>query len=670
MPSRLRKRFFIAPDDAASAAALAVTLAVIALGTAVYLTYVGAVRPRPMALRPETARYIGPLEISSHLSLIKPLFDARGQTLAHLAMVVASALAILLGRRFEASRFAVRAGRDAAWLLAGLGVLAPLYAPGPKMRYFVLALPMALVLFLAGRRRPAANAALGLLVLAAVALAVVPGLLRPPDLSGYSAYDLTYGQSHWSLVVAPADRLAAGARLFEDVWPEYGVLLPVLWAAVERGLRSLSFGEAVRLLLALQAVYLAVGTALLVLAARGRWLFVAVALAAVVPWYHFAHRSLLFPNQSAWRIVGMPVALVALWLARALPPRTQAPALGLAAGTALLLNTESGLAAAAGLAAFLFFRHRDGRRLVALAAGFLAGIALAGALFVVLTAVVLGAPPPLGSLPRLFVGKAASLSGGGFSGFPWTPDPWPVLVFGHAVFVLLQTAFAGRRGAGFRPGFRAAAAALLVVWFAYYANRPDPWNLSSYYLVYGVLLVDLVRYVALGVARRKLNPRLAAAAACLVGVALPNVTAIAAKGAQQVRSALAASPPPDAALVGGAYLREPRADEVLRRARYIAARSASSPVFLTVDSYLVPKLSGVFSAMPAVDFCWEALTRESYERTLSWIARAPRVYFDGPASGASETVCGVFYDLVRADLRDRFDRTGEEEGWEVWTRRP
>src|SRR5262249_22992140 len=160
---------------------------------------------------------------------------------------------------------------------------------------------------------------------------------------------------------------------------------------------------------------------------------------------------------------------------------------GLLAGGALLLNTESGLAVAAALFVFLHYRHRDTGRLGALVGWFLAGSLLAGALFVALALLLLGSLPPLARLPQLFLGQAALLSGGGFSGFPWTPDPWPVFVFGHALFVLLQSAFAGQRALGFRPSFRAAAAALLAVWFAYYANRPDPWNLSSYYLVYGVL---------------------------------------------------------------------------------------------------------------------------------------------------------------------------------------
>jgi hypothetical protein len=112
-------------------------------------------------------------------------------------------------------------------------------------------------------------------------------------------------------------------------------------------------------------------------------------------------------------------------------------------------------------------------------------------------------------------------------------------------------------------------------------------------------------------------------------------------------------------------------EELRRRADYIRARSAEPPVYLTADSYLVPKLSGVFSAMPALDFCWQSLDRTTYERALDAIVRSPsgRVYLDAESVGAFNTVCGPFYGQVRQDLGRSFDKMGEEEGWEVWKRR-
>jgi hypothetical protein len=551
-------------------------------------------------------------------------------------------------------------------MVAVAAFAAPLYAPGPKLGYFAAGIPVIVLLLFAGRlhRRSVANRLMGAAVVLALALATLPGFLRPPDFTAYSWYEMTYGQSHWSLVVGPGDRVAEGGRL-DDVRPQYGLAPTVLWAAAERLTRPFTFGESVHLLLLLHVVYLALAAWLLVRAARGRWFFAVLGLALVGPWFHFAHKCLLFPNQSVWRTMAVPLVLAVL----AVSGRANALAVGLLAGGALLFNVESGLALTAGLLTFVWLQQ--GARPWRVALPFLAGVPLALIAFVAFAGLLFG---QVVSLPRLLLSKAAFLSSGGFSGFRWTPDPWPVLILGHAVFVLAQAALAPRRGA--RTCFRAAVAATLVVWFAYYANRPDPWNLSSYYVLYGFLLVDLARFAALSIARRRFTLELVGAAGLLLGVALPNVAAIAAKGADQVRSALGPAlrreAPPGAGLVSGVFVDARVASEIEARGGFLRARRSEEPVYLTADSYLVPKVSGRFPALPVADLCWEAMTRADYERALDAVARVPsgRVYLDAPGSSAYGTACGLFYGQVRSDLERAFAREAIESGWEMWVRKP
>jgi hypothetical protein len=653
------------------AAALAVTVAVLLLGAGVLAAYTLAFRPAPFAIDPAETRFWGPHEVSTHLSLIKPFFDARGQTLAHLAIVAATALVVLLGRRLGATT-ALRPVEGVASLVVVVAALAaPLYAPGPKLVSFAAGVALFAVLPIAGRLPPrsAPNRLLGVAIVLALVLATLPGFLRPPDFSRYSWYEMTYGQSHWSLVVGPGDRLAEGQRLGVEVRPQYGLVLPVLWAAGERLVRPFTFGESVRLLLALHVVYLAVAAVLLWRFARGRWIFAGLALALVVPWFHFAHKSLLFPNQGAWRTLAFPLVFGLLWRERGSRPPSEALRVGVLAGGALLFSLESGLAVCVGLLAFLYFRHGAGRRRLVLP--FLAGLALALVGFVLVASVVLG---QLVSLPRLLLSKAAFLSSGGFSGFRWTPDPWPVLMLGHAVFVLARAATSAHRPA--RTCYRAAVAATLLVWFAYYANRPDPWNLSSYYVLYGILLVDLARLAVASVLRRRLTLRSLVAVGLLLGVALPNLAAIAGKGADQVGDflgpALRREAPRGAGLVSDVFVHARVASETEARGGFLRARRGEDPVYLTADSYLVPKVSGRFPALPVADLCWESMTRADYERALDAVVRAPsrRVYLDAPGSSAYGTACGLFYGQVRGDLERAFARDGTESGWEIWVRKP
>ena len=66
----------------------------------------------------------------------------------------------------------------------------------------------------------------------------------------------------------------------------------------------------------------------------------------------------------------------------------------------------------------------------------------------------------------------------------------------HATWSVWYTA--QQRSSGFRTSFRIAVGTMLLVWFAYFANRPEPGYLCSYLLLYGLLLIDLGRYMGLG----------------------------------------------------------------------------------------------------------------------------------------------------------------------------
>ena len=94
-PRRLSWR----PEPAPAARALAATLAALALGGAVLAAFATLAHPVPFALDFRTTPFYGPHEICTHLSTIKPFFDARGQSLAHLAVAGATAGLGLAGLR-------------------------------------------------------------------------------------------------------------------------------------------------------------------------------------------------------------------------------------------------------------------------------------------------------------------------------------------------------------------------------------------------------------------------------------------------------------------------------------------------------------------------------------------------------------------------------------------
>lgn len=662
-------------------AALSATLGVLLLGAAVLGAYHHVRRPVPFALDFRETPFHGPHEVSTHLSTIRHFFDARGQGLAHLAMTGAVALLTLLGTRGAVRRDAGRGAAAAAVVLATLAAWCLL--PGPKGYAYAAAAALLLVLLALGRPLTSrlGNALFAVALGVVLVVVTVPGFLHPPDYTGVPWWELVYAQAHFAVVVAPADLVGAGRALFHEVRPDYGLLLPVLLGAYERRFGPLDLGSIVRLLLGLQALYLALAAWILARHARGRFLFALFAFLTVAPWFHFDHKGVRFPNQTPWRTIGMALALAALAALEGRGRRKAVFLLGLTSGAALLLNFESGVAVTVAGVVWACFRFGLLGPAAAMrdrldSAGLFAFGLLAAAAAAVLVPLGLGAPLDLRHLPRL-VAHAAFTASAGFSGLPLTADPWPVVMFGHAAFVLLLAGLRGGAPATARTAFRAAVAALLVVWFAYYANRPYPWNLSSYYLPYGVLLVDLLRFLALRARRRRADGPVLAALALLALVILPNLVFQVGKGARQVRAALGpallGAAPPDGRLTSGVWLNGLVAPELEERARFIRERAVlGPPIYLTSDSYLVPKLAGVFPALPVVDFCWQATTRPVYEGVLEAIDRsgADEVYLDAPGTHThASSPCRVFYEKVRVDLGARFERGGTTSGWEVWRRR-
>jgi hypothetical protein len=666
-------------------AGVLLTSTILALGWTTLTLYGALVGGGPLVVDPEVTAFFGPRQISAYYSRIVPLYDARGQSLAHLVMLLAIAAVVLT---VQLPR------RDLTWLRlrgprGGLAVVlvfvggASLYFGRTHCPAVYLEGMILLLVYLAGAplRRGAGNLVLAALTTLAVSAVTLPGFFIRPDLSNRTWWEICFSQAHYATVIAPGDLLAAGRVLGADVQATYGLALPVLAATGERVFGLLSLGGYVHLLQGLQAVYLLLATFLFWRHVRGRWLLVLLALAMVFPWYHFNHRGLFYPNQTPWRMIAIPLAALAVGLLRDRAPGVAALALGGVSGAALLFNPESGLAVTAGNLTYLGFRYRlltrplPRARLAQLAVLFPAGFLASFALLATVIRVSLGYWVSVRALPQLWH-TIVLVFVGGFDGRPLTNNPWPVLIFAHAAFVLVHTAL--KRGSGFPQSFRTFVAATLVVWFAYYANRPHSWNLSSFYLLYGFLFIDSLRFVVLNLrGRRRADDLVVATVAALVLIILPNLCHFAAKGARQVAAGMRAGWRKDRGaggrLASGVYLPEPGATELLQKAAFIRSLALSRPpVYLTSDSYLVPKLAGAFPPLPVVDACWETTTRMDYDRLLAVLTRPGHefIYFDAPGTLAHDnTTCWEFYARVRLDLEPRFERSGVEQGWEVWRRR-
>src|SRR5262249_9002782 len=150
-------------------------------------------------------------------------------------------------------------------------------------------------------------------------------------------------------------------------------------------------------------------------------------------------------------------------------------------GGALLQCWDIGVALCAGLVASLYFRSaRPGRilpffTLLDSYARFGVGLMVVVGGFLGFTLLAFGhVPSRQGVADFLHVMTVATASGHGgarLSRF----EPFALLILGHAVAALVHTALILRsRPLTFQTRMRGSVAAMLLVWFAYFANRPDP----------------------------------------------------------------------------------------------------------------------------------------------------------------------------------------------------
>ena len=614
-----------------------------------------------------------------HVDLLE-MTDTRAQQLAHKVLLMMVAFVVV-------ARASVRRALDhlpqpawnmlaasRRWFLAGAGLLVLTAATYHRTTKELLCMAVVLILMFS-RGSPKTEHRLGIVatvgLLGYAAFLLLLPLGRIPDLSEQI---LPFVECHFGMVVSEGDRLAQGLRLFHDVTPHYGFLTPMLLAIYERAVGMLNFGQHIRVIQTMQVIF-----AILVFVAyftwsRGEFLPSVLASLLVLPWIHVSFGAIYYPNQSAWRSMGLPIGALTLIAGTRLTPKGFARLAGVTFGVLFLLNPETALAVCAGFCTVILFRSRGtstlrGRFGVWVDFAFFAVLPLG--LFAFTFQRLFGYYPfpdlsesgrtTLARVSRGYAGLPISLS----LGFSW------MVVLIHSLFELIRAALSPvlcKRGQ-----VRAGFAAVILVWFAYLFNRFHEWNYWTFIFLYGFFIIDLVsRRARLGYGRalRKLAVPTGAAAVILIfgSARWPHLQAI-----NKTLSMYHTRRPPGAEMVSGVWLRDSDARLVVQKAQVIAGEPRADGVFyFTADSYLVPLLSGVFPALPACDVFAETVTPADYQRLLARVlAAAPaRLFFDDPGTNLSGSdPQRHFFARLRLSLATQYQLFERRDGWEIWQRR-
>ncbi len=263
-------------------------------------------------------------------------------------------------------------------------------------------------------------------------------------------------------------------------------------------------------------------------------------------------------------------------------------------------------------------------------------------------------------------------------------DPLAVVVFGHAVAVLVSSWIDRRRPVSPQRGLRVFASVAILVWFAYYASRPNAAYLSSLLLPYGILLLDTLRAVTLGTRGMARIPwKVGLSLAALALVVIPHAVLTArlewpsfVRGIDHARRGT----PPRAHFLQGVWLPDDaRTRRIVSQAEFLRATPGDGPlVFITPDNLLVSKEAGVWPdlPLPVANPFTGTLTADHYERLLEGL-RSPeveRIYFPswrGLSRKERDYSPNIqkFFQMLSDDLSETFEHRRRVSGWEERVRK-
>jgi hypothetical protein len=640
------------------------------------------------------------------------LWDPLGQRLAHfvvLAGIAGVCLADLASGGRWSRRWIEGKTRLAFWaLMASLCLIPKLLQPMVWQSSLVPFLGLSTVglayQFGPWMRRPEWQRTFAICLAVLIVAALGPAVAIRFDIAHmHSVYthfskETTWGfveesMEHWMIVVGPTDRLLHGAPLFKTARPYYGGLTTLLAVAIQRVWGEFSLRGYCTYFAFLQAICLVLAARVYYVFTGRRWALCLLPLVFAGCNFHF-NTSLEYPNHTAWRTVAFPVAVWILVLLRPTTIRVCAFVLGCTSLLALINNVETGVAITAGNLTYLYFRtqanknDRCARTTFTLVTVWVLGAVVGLLGWLLCCRLLLGAFPDLAAVTeQLYLARLFSSTGFG-SIRPRDLELLALLILAHAAFAWIYSWLDRPRHQRWLTALRASVAATILVWFAYYFNRPSKEYLHDYHLLYGCLLADLLRLIVASGSQR-LPLLIKGAAIVIVGMVVIPITLTQCSEqwpeyCRGVRLILTPPSPAVATEVAGAIVPAgERADMLLRKANFL--REHVGPVvYLTADSYLMPKASGVWPALSFVDIFWESHTRRHYESALAEIRRAAvtEIYIDEERSvrqpgDLPETMWDPyprwsreFFRHVRHDLESDFELVDVREGWEVWRRRP
>lgn len=499
----------------------------------------------------------------------------------------------------------------------------------------------------------------------AILSATLPGFGQTVSLENISIETLQAIEAHFTGVLGPSESAISGT---DNPYVGYSYLGNLLAATVQSLFGTWSFSDYVRAIQASNTAFLLASFFACFLLARRQPLVALGTLFLILPWAHNAHQNLFFPNQSGFRFLAIPIAMVALALAARFEDRKASYFLGATAGISLAWNLETGVAITTALAAFVLLRVPQPLSFSS------AKLLLRFFLSIVCVAIAV-AMLEYGffrdfSLTSAFYGsfsqKAAIREGYGLSLY-W--DPIALVLAGTAGWVLLDTALRRRNGqVPIREAIRGSLAILVLVWGVYYIARPHPWNLWSYLLPAGFLFVDQVIRVLSSKLEWNWRPIVVygSLAITILGPAAFAWNYQLAHGLWRA-SFISTEIPSNAVEVSGVRVAAEIGPNIIGRAEAVQAAEANALV-LTGNSILIPKLAGRYDIFLPENIVFSFFGQHSFQSLVGRINedRPSMIFVDATGTVSENGNANLIMREVEKSLATNYSRLEDKAGWAVW----
>lgn len=512
-----------------------------------------------------------------------------------------------------------------------------------------------------------------MLYLGIVILLATPTLLI---LTGEIAFTRWGGfhESHITALWGAANYIAGQEALSNPVFG-YGAIFPTIMGYAQKILSFGSMKTQFSITLLFQAFFM-----LLSIVALRRWnarhpLYLLIGILALFP-FLAEWEKLIFVNSSSIRFMNFAVGTLIILYLDKVPRKRGAVLLGSACAWQFLYNPETGIAITLGSLAYLITQHHflDLKKVVGVLLYWLIGALMA---FGVIDGIIVHNTGH-SSLQVLF--SAMFLFEKGYGGLPLYYDSIIIVIFLHMTYISLKSAANwGKSELSVNSRRKLYLSVTILVWFAYYINRPHDRHLYTFFPLYMFFIVDMcdIRRLRLyweDKFKGLKSFRLALPIVILTIVFLPVLGKEAYTNIKRIHSHTRANSDSKKSLVevDGIFLPQATAKSIQTRVSYLKQKKNENPLILTENTYSIPLMAQYFPEEGLLDINMELPSR-GYTQIIRQILtpEASEIWFDqSPSLPRYTKDQGKLWKQIRKDISDVYTMDKIEQGWEIWKRIP